>query len=53
VECDVCPEGTYADVAGLAHCITCPPGYICTNTRMAPTPCPSNRARGQTVCANQ
>jgi hypothetical protein len=31
VECDFCPKGSYTDVAGLAYCINCPPGYDCTS----------------------
>ncbi|CAF3212100.1 unnamed protein product, partial [Rotaria sp. Silwood2] len=50
VECDLCPSGSFADVAGLAYCVTCPPGYICTNARTAPMSCPLNKARGQTIC---
>ncbi|CAF4315925.1 unnamed protein product, partial [Rotaria magnacalcarata] len=53
VECDLCPSGSFADVAGLAYCITCPAGFVCTNTRLAPVPCPSNVARGQTVCSSK
>ncbi|CAF3028351.1 unnamed protein product [Rotaria socialis] len=52
-QCDRCPSGSFADVAGLAYCITCPAGFVCTNTRSAPVACPSNVARGQTVCSSK
>ncbi len=51
--CDACPIGSYANVPGLAHCILCPAGFICSNSTMSPIQCPSNRARGQTTCVTK
>jgi len=51
--CDKCPGGTYADRAGMAQCIPCPPGWYCPENRSAPVPCPTNQLTRQTECDSE
>lgn len=48
--CSPCPMGTYADRPGLAYCIKCPPGYICTSSRSSESRCEKDPLTGLMVC---
>ena len=35
-----CAHGMYANVTGLAECLSCPPGFECSAGMVNPSPCP-------------